>query len=170
MVVNELSISELIAALGDENDQVRRRAQMTLHDMGITAIEPLGEALLHDDPCVRRRAAAVLADVGDARAVGPLIVALNALENQGDDLTLVQIVDALGHFGDPRAVTALMDALEVNVCSSLVQRRILNALARIGDRRAIDAIAALIEDVEVGKTAQWALTQLGDYPPKPAIL
>ncbi len=169
MVVIELTIPELIAELGNANDQMRRRAQVALHNLGIMAIEPLGAALLHDDPCVRRRAAAVLGDVGDARAVEPLITALSALKNKGDDLTLVKIVDTLGHFGDPRAVSALIKALDVNARSSQVQRRILNALARIGDRRAIDPIAALIEDQAVGQTAQWALNQLGGPPPNTQI-
>lgn len=167
MDTNNFSVADLIADLGSEDDAVRRRAQLALADLGILAIEPLGEALLHDDPCVRRRAAAVLGGVGDVRAVEPLITALSALKNKGDDLTLVQIVDALGHFGDPRAVQALIKALQVDGISSQVQRRIIAALVNIGDRRAIQPVAELAHDDEVGKTARWALNQLGATPPPP---
>lgn len=160
MVVTDVPIQELIAALGDENDDVRRRAQVTLHELGAAAIEPLGEALLKGTPDVRRRAAALLNNVGDARAVAPLVTALNAVKDQCDDLTLVQIVDALGVFGDPRGTKALIAALPDT--SPHVQRRIISALVNIGDRRAIPAIEALVDDPTVGKTAQWALYQLGD--------
>lgn len=159
MVVNEISINELIAALGDDNDTVRRSAQNVLHEMGLAALEPLSDALLTGGPPVRRRAAALLANIGDARAVGPLIAALHALKDQCEDLTLVQIVDALGHFGDPRSVKALADALPS--ASTQVQRRIIGALVSIGDRRAIAQIQSLADDPAVGQTAQWALNQLG---------
>lgn len=161
MVVNDVPANELIDALGAEDDEVRRNAQITLHELGVMAIEPLGEALLTGNPQVRRRAAALLADVGDARAVMPLIRALNALQcEECDDLTLVKIVDALGHFGDPRGVKALVNALPG--ATSNVQRRIIAALVNIGDRRAIGPIQRLVDDPTVGETARWALYQLGD--------
>lgn len=159
MVVNDIFVQELIAALGDENDDVRRRAQVALQDLGVMAIGPLSEALLHAEPEVRRRVAAILGHVGDARAVEPLIAALRALEAQ-DDLTRVQIVDALGHFGDPRAVAALLEVLPG--ASSSVQRRIIHALVSLGDQRAIPALRALEGDPAVGETARWALNQLGE--------
>jgi HEAT repeat protein len=161
MVVNELPVNELIAALGADDDEIRRNAQITLHECGVMVIEPLGAALLTGDPLVRRRAAALLADVGDARAVTPLIRALNALQcEECDDLTLVKIVDALGHFGDPRGVKALTEALPG--ATPQVQRRIIAALVNIGDRRAIEPIQRLVDDPTVGETARWALYQLGD--------
>lgn len=160
MVVNDFSIHELIAALGDKNDDVRRGAQFSLHELGVAAIAPLGDALVQGSPDVRRRAAALLANVGDARAVSPLIAALKVLQNQCEDLTLVQIVDALGHFGDPRSVKALAEALPN--ASSHVQRRIIGALVSIGDQRAAKAIRPLVNDKSVGQTAQWALYQLGE--------
>lgn len=158
MAVNEISVQELITALGDENDDVRRRAQIALHDLGVLAIEPLGQALLHTQPEVRRRVAAILGHVGDARAVEPLIAALKALGPR-DDLTRVQITDALGHFGDPRAAAALLD--ELPQASSAVRRRIIRALVSLGDDRAIPALRALEDDPAVGETARWALNHLG---------
>ncbi len=161
MVVNDVPINELIADLGAEDDEVRRRAQITLHELGVLAIEPLIDALLTGEPQVQRRAAALLADVGDARVVTPLIRALNALQCDGcDDLTLVKIVDAIGHFGDPRGVKALIDALPN--ATPHVRRRIIAALVSIGDRRAIAPIQRLVNDPDVGETARWALYQLGE--------
>lgn len=161
MVVNDVPINELITELGAENDDIRRRAQITLHELGVLAIEPLADALLTGEPEVRRRAAALLADVGDARAVTPLIKALNTLLcDECDDLTLVKIVDALGHFGDPRGVAALVEALPN--ATPPVKRRIIAALVSIGDRRAIAPIQRLVDDPAVGETARWALNQLGE--------
>lgn len=161
MVVNDVPVNELINALGAENDTIRRDAQITLHELGVMVIEPLGEALLTGDTQVRRHAAALLADVGDARAVTPLIKALDALQcEECDDLTLVKIVDALGHFGDPRGTNALIDALPA--ATSHVQRRIIGALVNIGDRRSIKPIQELVDDPTVGETARWALYQLGN--------
>ena len=161
MLVNDVPMNDLIAALGDENDEVRRNAQVALYELGLLALEPLAQALIEGDPVVRRRAAALLGNVGDARAVAPLVTALEVLQEcDCDDHTLVQIVDALGHFSDPRGVRALMMTLP-NV-SAHVQRRIINALVSIGDRRAITPIKALVGDPDVGQTAQWALHQLGD--------
>ena len=160
MAINEPSIQALIAALGDDDDDVRRQAQVALNELGVEAVEPLGEALLHGTPDVRRRAAALLANFGDARVVEILLEALDRLRHDRDDLTLIQVVDALGNFGDPRAVKPLVDALDD--ATSNVRRRIIRTLVSIGDRRAAEAIETLVDDPEIGETARWALTQLGD--------
>ncbi len=160
VVINEPSIQALIAALGAEDDEVRRQAQMALNELGVEAVEPLGEALLHGAPEVRRRAAALLANFGDARVVEILLSALDRLQEERDALTLLTVVDALGNFGDPRAVKPLMGALDE--ADSNVRRRIIRTLVSIGDKRAVEAIEALVDDPQVGETARWALMQLGD--------
>ncbi|GEM_PF-5369393 len=160
VAINQPSIQALIAALGEDDDEMRRRAQVTLNELGVEAVEPLGKALLHGTPEIRRRAAALLANFGDARVVEILLEALDHLRTERDDLTLLQVVDALGNFGDPRAVKPLVEAL--TDATSNVRRRIIRTLVSIGDRRAAEAIEALVDDPEVGETARWALTQLGD--------
>ncbi len=160
VAINQPSIQALIAALGDEDDEVRRQAQVTLNELGVEAVEPLGKALLHGSPEVRRRAAALLANFGDARVVEILLEALERLRTERDDLTLLQVVDALGNFGDPRAVKPLVDALD-NATSN-VRRRIIRTLVSIGDKRAAEAIEPLVNDPEISETARWALTQLVD--------
>lgn len=160
VAIKQPSIQALIAALGDEDDDVRRQAQVALNALGVEAVEPLGEALLHGSPEVRRRAAALLANFGDARVVEILLEALERLRAEGDDLTLIQVVDGLGNFSDPRALKPLVDALED--ATSNVRRRIIRALVSIGDKRAAEVIETLVDDPEIGETARWALTQLGD--------
>ncbi len=160
MAINEPNIQTLIAALGDDDDEVRRQSQVMLNELGVEALEPLGQALLHGTPEVRRRAAALLANFGDARVVEILLEALERLRTERDDLTLTQVVDALGNFSDPRAFKPLVNAL--GSATSNVRRRIIRALVGIGDKRAAEAIETLVDDPEIGETARWALTQLGD--------
>ncbi|MGD2143790.1 MAG: HEAT repeat domain-containing protein, partial [Anaerolineae bacterium] len=82
-----------------------------------------------DDAEVRQDAAQALGDLGDQRAVRPLIDAL------GDDKESVRqaAVTALGHLGDPRAMKPLADVLTEPTMTS----RAVAALGRIGDPRAL---------------------------------
>ena len=81
---------------------------------------------------VRRDAAEALGQIGDARAVGPLIAALR------DDISSVRqaAAEALGQIGDTSAVEPLIAALRA--ASLGVRRAAADALGQIGDRRALE--------------------------------
>jgi HEAT repeat protein len=62
----------------------------------------------HEDLIVRGRAALMLGKIGDARAVEPLIRALDAPGYQ----TPLYAAQSLGKLGDPRAIEPLIRAME----------------------------------------------------------
>lgn len=102
---SELKI--VLAELRDTNKEKRRTAVMKLGMIGgedalrtlIFTVENQNEDLL-----VRGRAALMLGKLGDSRAVGPLIRALDAPGYQ----TPINAVTALGLIGDVRAIDPLL--------------------------------------------------------------
>lgn len=71
------SVEQLIAALTDEDEQVRLNAIWALGKLGDRrAVEPLIAALMDEDQTVRSNAIQALGNLGDRRAVEPLLVAL----------------------------------------------------------------------------------------------
>ncbi len=107
---------------------------------------------------VRGNAARVLGEIGDPRAVEPLIDAL--MEGVVDDLA----ASALGEIGDPRAVETLLTLLEHE--SAGMRGAAASALGEIGDPRAVDPLINALgsEDYAIG--VRWhvidALGKLGD--------
>lgn len=96
----------------------------------------------------RFEAARTLGEIGDARAVGPLKIALK------DPHPWVRkaAAEALGRIGDPGAVDALAEALEdvdANVRFSAAE-----ALGEIGDARAIEPLIYALVDISEGVSSQ----------------
>jgi ankyrin repeat protein len=81
-----------------------------------------------------------LGRVGGARAVDPLIAALN---DAGPGVRL-QAAEALGHIGDPRAVDPLIALLKDP--EPFVRVGVARALGHIGDPRAIGPVVAATHD------------------------
>ena len=103
-------VKQVLAELRDVNKDKRRTAVMKLGMMGGE------EAVLNlmmvvknrnEDLIVRGRAALMLGKIGDARAVGPLIEALDAPGFQ----TPLYAAQSLGKLGDPRAIPSLVRLL-----------------------------------------------------------
>jgi HEAT repeat protein len=105
-----LFIRQMLAELRDVNKEKRRTAVMKL---GMTGGDEAVTALImavkndHEDLIVRGRAALMLGKLGDARAVVPLIQALDAPGLQ----TPLHAAEALGKLGDPRAIGPLVDMM-----------------------------------------------------------
>lgn len=151
-------------------------------------IEDLLDALSDQENLPSRQAAAaMLGQIGDSRAVKPLISALHdpieavsvaatrslgaigaleavapllALLKYGSDAHRRSAAEALGNIGDPRAVEPLVAALEDpyhGVCIAA-----LKALGRIGDLRAMEALVAALghRDVCTRLTAAAALSEI----------
>jgi len=76
----------------------------------------------------------------------------------------VSICSSLGRIGDPRAVEALVTALDDKV--SHVRQATVEALGKTGDARAVEALTAALEDENssVRHAAAWALERLGWRP------
>lgn len=119
-------------------------------------------------------AAEVLRQIGDERAVVPLIKALEYHFAKGE--VCLNVVQALGEFGDERAVAPLITILENPGTDAEVCYSIVSALAQIGGERAIEALIKALSDVRskpslspivpcVMDSARYALEKIG----KPAV-
>jgi HEAT repeat protein len=177
------AVEPLVAALSDDNDQVSRAAADTLDllawspdsgeggaaywaakgqwqkcvEIGRPAVEPLIGALKHHDPAVRQLAARALGDIGDTRAVEPLIAAMRGRE----DLRAIAAT-ALGQIDDIRAEEPLLAALKDG--ASNVRAAAARALGRLGDVAAVERLIAALKDHEsvVRGAAVEALGEIGD--------
>ena len=102
-----LVIKQLLVELRDVNKEKRRTAVMKLGMVGgDQAVRTLINIVQDDyeDLIVRGRAALMLGKLGDARAVTPLIRALDAPGFQ----TPLHAAQALGELGDSRAIDPLL--------------------------------------------------------------
>jgi HEAT repeat protein len=106
---DDRAIKPLTDMLKDENSQVREQAVSALGKFeGNQDVELIIELLKDRDCKVRQETAYMLGQVGDVRAVEPLI---SALLNDSDLLVREFAVEALNKFGDPRAIAPLTSVL-----------------------------------------------------------
>lgn len=124
------NIKQLLVDLRDFNKIKRRTAVMKL---GMAGGEEAIYALImtvrneHEDLIARGRAALMLGNLRDMRAVDSLIKALDAPGFQ----TPVYAAEALGKIGDPRAIEPLLLAA-ANSGNDTFRKAALEALKRLG--------------------------------------
>jgi HEAT repeat protein len=109
-------------------------------------------------PLVRKSAATALGDLGDERAVEPLIEALQ----DEDNFVRKMAATACGKLHDRKAVEPLIEALADE--DPFVRERAAQALGKIGDSRAVDPLNHLIEILDCERfkaTAREALEEIG---------
>jgi HEAT repeat protein len=125
--------------------------------IGTPAMDRLIAMLASDNSQERRAAATALGEAGDARAIGPLIAALNDAERDVRKAASA----ALGKLG-PTAVEPLV--LLLSAPDKQVRRDAIAALGELGDRHAVELLIAALgdEDFEVRSAAASALGKLGD--------
>jgi len=152
-------------------------------------VDGLIRALADADPQVRQDAALALGEIGDARAVEPLLAVMsdthevtevrnNAQEalrrmgpaavrpliralKDGDVYARTRAAVTLGDIGDPAAVEALVVALRDG--DRYVRRYAAESLGKIPDARAVEPLIAALKDreAEVCARAAWALRRVG---------
>jgi len=117
-------------------------------------------------------AAEALRQIGDKRAVAPLIKALEYHFAKGE--VCLNVVQALGELGDKRAVAPLITILQNPGTDAEVCYSIVHALAQIGGERAIEALIKALSDTRskfsispialpsVADLARYALAQIGE--------
>jgi hypothetical protein len=108
------------------------------------------------DWCIRGDAARALGEIGDTRAVEPLIQALRDTDNY----VRREAADALGWIQDVRAVDPLIQSLKDE--DEFVRGLAAFSLGIIKDARTTDSLMQLLRDEnrDVRETAAWALGEL----------
>ena len=121
--------------------------------------------LNNTDPDIQYEAAGALGDIGDPRAVGPLITALKNNELSG---VRWKAAEALSKIGVP-AVDALIGGLSHE--DDDVRWKAAIALGEIGDSKAVGPLIALLRDEDrfVKSRAAQALGMIGDAAVDPLI-
>jgi HEAT repeat protein len=120
-------------ALRDKD--LRPEAARALVKIGQVAVEPLIVALRDWDWLERRNPIDVLGEIGDARAVQPLIRALyEQFTSEGAGAALVKI--------GPPAVEPLIEALQYG--PSWMRENVVKPLGDIGDARALAPLMTLV--------------------------
>lgn len=123
------TVRQLLRDLRDVNKERRRTAVMKL---GMVGGEDAVRALImrvqdnYEDLIVRGRAALMLGKLGDARALEPLIRALDAPGYQ----TPMNAAEALGNLGDARAIEPLLVMMET--ARGKTRDAALRALKKLG--------------------------------------
>lgn len=150
--IGEAALEGVLTALRTGGERVRWGAAIALGKIGgERAVEALIGALCDPDDDVRLRAAAALADIGEA-AVPRLIAALGADDDrlrEGATAALSQI----GRVAVPSLAAALRDAGDWRIRAGVAR-----VLGEIGDRRAIEALIQGLDDTreEVRRAAREA--------------
>ena len=164
------AVAPLIKALQDKSESVRGCALQGLKDIGSPGVPLLIVALKNPDRRVRRKASCVidhigyeLKDIGDFRAIEPLIEALK------DPTSVVRShsVTALGKIGGPQALPAVISALKTEAVRSALDigvcYRAIEATHRLGELAAECLIPALKHpDAAIRRKAATLLGKTGE--------
>lgn len=149
---DETTIAQLVSILDHEDVVYRRAAVKALGVIGVDAVQPLVEALLHsENVTVRGSAAKALAQVALNYPEEPFpSVGLQGLKTAIQDwnpVVHIAAVMALGQMGSS-AFDILVDAL--NTTDNIaIQVAIVNALASLGDSRCTEILSRFANDADV---------------------
>jgi hypothetical protein len=153
---------ELLKALEDSDEYVRRKAAEALAKIGSeTAIPGLLKALEDSDKYVRRKAVEALGNIGSETAIPGL---LKALEDS-DRYVRAKAVEALGNIGSETAIPGLLKALEDS--DRYVRENAAFALAEIGTETAMTELIKCLKNTDfVTLNNDYTLTL---YPAREAL-
>lgn len=159
------AVKPLIAVLGDRDRSVRVSAAEILAQIGKPAVEPLIAALKEKDWSVKVSAAEILAQIGDARAMKPLIDALELtirIRSQPDPLITSlkeATIEALGQIGGAQAVEPLIKAYKNSgqnmregnkswtEWDDLLRKKIIDVVGQIG-KPAVEPLIVVLKDTK----------------------
>ncbi len=131
VVLGAAAVEPLIAVLN---------GQQAIPDLSPLDLPPPLRGAAPEADAAKERAAYLLGEIGDRRAVEPLIA---AFARETDQYIRLAAVRALGMIGDPRAVDTLIAALEIppwspDYCA------LVDDLARIGGARAVEPLIRVL--------------------------
>ena len=136
-----------------------------LKKLGPDAVDELSAALEVNDWYVNEQCAILLGQIGDRRAVEPLIKRLRP----GYGHLMVVIVDALAALGDARAVPKLLTLLNQNVKG--LPEAAAKAIVKVSDQSSIELLMEKLDQVDplIRRTAINALVQVGQVSVEPLV-
>ena len=133
---------KLLIAILKEDSIIQSSAASALGEAkNPCGVEPLIEALKHGDEYVRWESAVSLGEIGDARAVESLIIAMMKDE---DSSAREWSAWALGEIGDARATEPLITAM-IKDKDVYVRKSAAGALGMIKSRRVVEVLIATLE-------------------------
>ncbi|OHC06226.1 MAG: hypothetical protein A3J92_00465 [Planctomycetes bacterium RIFOXYC2_FULL_41_27] len=157
---DERAVKPLVYALGDESLVVREKSASALGKLGRPEAEEALISSLNSNTNLSLVCAIIeaMGQIGDTRAVEPLIAFLNHKEAKIREYTAV----SLGKLRDSRAVASLIAAL--NDEQERVRWYAADSLGKIGDPVCVDSLIKLLSDTNarVRESAVTALGQIGN--------
>lgn len=163
-VLRNLAINALIAALKDNDSNVRANASEALILIGdVRAVDPLIVSLGDSELKVRKNAVKALGRLGDPKATEPLLsIIRTSTRGVWASLTSPQVeeeLDALKKIGTP-ALDSLLVAIKDN--DAFVRKCAAEVLGAIGNERAVESLNIALQDKDKGvrKSATEALDNL----------
>jgi len=138
---------------GEFDTHVSTKASWALEQIGKPAVPSLLALLRNKDGFLRQRAILALGEIRDARAIDPLLRALD-----DEDYIRESAASALGHIQDPKAVEPLISLLGKEPFD------VMSALGEIGDQRAVAHLIPLLKHEEkyMQQHAAFALAEIAD--------
>lgn len=137
----EQAVPALIQAVRDNSVSVEAVADV-FKQIGNPSIDPLTDMLHSDNNEYQRKAANLLAAVGDSRALVQLIITLD----DEDPLVRAEVAAALGKFKDVRVMGPLLKALQDDVTA--VRANAALSLSAFHDDKITDALLMTLTDKE----------------------
>jgi len=159
-----------IAQLDRKDPKRVQNAARELRKMKAKEAVPALVALMrHEDYVVREEAAYALMEIGDAAVVQPLMEAVdlaNPAANAGR--ANAKIAEALGSFGDRKAVPVLLRLLDAR--NDYARLAAVDALGHLGDPSSVPALVRLVEaDATAPLLTKKAILALGDMQATSAV-
>lgn len=149
-IADPQGIPALLAALDDEDAEVRKYATRSLIKLNQAAVSPLLAYLEQASPRGEAAAVRALGDIGDRRALDALLARVSG-PNRSDVLL------ALGKLKDPRAEAALVSGLADS--GWRVRMNAAMALGPLGSPAAVPSLEKTLED-EVLVVREWSARSL----------
>jgi HEAT repeat protein len=143
-------VRPLLAALDDDDEEVRRYATRSLIKLHEAAVPPLIELLPTASPRALLAAVRALGDIADRRALEPLLA-------RADGPARGEVFLALGKLKDPRAEAALVRGL--SDADWRVRMNAAMALGPLGGPAAAAALRKTLEDPEM-VVREWSARSL----------
>ena len=155
---NARAVGPLMEALKDKDRKIEGWAAKGLGLIGEPAVEPLIK-VINEDGYEFQLVARALGEIGDPRAIEPLIASLKRDNNLSN---VFDVIDALGKIGPP-AVESLIGLLKND--NPFIKGMVITTLGYIKDKTAIDSLFALFlkeKSSEFQRQILQAVGRIGD--------